>query len=90
MSGISSISKFIKNIIYIEDIKVCQGYHDIKSIKRYQGCYGYQGIWAISARISKVMRNILDIENIEYQGYKGSSTINDIKGFYFKEIEGVL
>ena len=64
MSGISSISKFIKNIIYIEDIKVYQGYHDIKS--RYQRCYGYQGISAISARISKVMRNILNIEDIEY------------------------
>ena len=88
MSGISSISKFIKNIIYIEDIKVYQGYHDIKS--RYQGCYGYQGISTISARISKVMRNILDIEEIEYQGYIGFSTINDIKGFYFKEIKGVF
>ena len=90
MSGISSISKFIKNIIYIEDIKVYPGYHDTKSIKRYQGCYGYQGISAISARISKVMRNFLDIEDIEYQGYMVILTINDIKGFHFKEIEGVF
>ena len=34
------------------------------------------------------MRNILDIEDIEYQGYKGISTINDTKDSNSKKLKG--